>query len=89
MELLTIIGLVCLIIIGFKLLGWILKAGFFLISIPFQILGAVIVILVMVALIPLGVISGLLAVILVPLGFLIPLLPFFMIGFGIYLLARK
>lgn len=79
---LIVLGCVLLL---FKLLGAIFRAGIFLISIPLQIIAAVIVAVVLFAVFPVG----LIAIILVPLGLLAPLLPFILVGLGIYLLARR
>jgi hypothetical protein len=89
MEFLTFLIILGLVLIGIKVLGLLFKAGIALISIPFQILGAVVVAAVLFAVLPVTLITGLLAAVLVPLGILVPLLPFLIIGFGIYMLARK
>ena len=89
MEILAFLIILGCVLIGIKLMGLIFRASIFLISIPLQILAAVILAIVLLAIIPVTLVTGVFAVILVPLGFLAPLLPLFLIGFGIYLLARK
>lgn len=89
MEIIAFLLTLGLIMIAFKLLGLIFRAGFFLISIPFQILAAVIVAVVLFAILPIALITGVFAVILIPLGLFAPLLPIILIGFGLYLLARR
>ncbi|MCK5148843.1 hypothetical protein KAR48_18965 [bacterium] len=86
MDILSFLVVVMIIVIAFKLLGIFFKAAFFLISIPLQILAAVIVAVVLFTLLP---IAGLLALILIPLGLLAPLLPIILIGIGVYMLAKK
>ena len=89
MDLLALLFIVVLILGAFKLLGLVFKAAFFLISIPLQILAAVVIGVVLMAVLPVTLFGGLLAVILVPLGILAPLLPLALIVIGIYLLAHR
>jgi hypothetical protein len=80
MEFLTFICILAVVLIAFKLLGSVMRAGIFLISIPLQIILGIAVTILIVALIPVTLISTLVAVF---------LLPFLVVGFGIYLLARR
>ena len=88
METLGLLFLVVVILGTFKLLGLIFKAGIFLISIPLQILGAVFVAILAIAIIPIGAVAGVVALIFAPLLILGPLLPFLILGFLIYLLVK-
>ena len=89
MDLLALLLIVVLVIGAFKLLGLVFKTAFFLISIPLQIIAAVVIGVVLMALLPVTLFSGFLAMILVPLGLLAPLLPVALIVIGIALLARR
>ena len=89
MEFITFLIILGFVLILIKVLGLLFRAGIFLISIPLQILMALVVAAVLFAILPVTLITGLLAAVLVPLGILVPLLPFLLIGFGIYMLARK
>ena len=89
MEIIAFLLILGLILIAFKFLGFIFRTGFFLISIPFQILAAAICAVVIFAILPVALITGVFAVILIPLGLFAPLLPILLIGFGLYLLARR
>ena len=64
MEILGLLFLIVVILGTFKLLGIIFKAGIFLISIPLQILGAVLLAILAVALIPAGIVTGVVALVL-------------------------
>ena len=87
MEILGLLFLIVLFLGTFKLLGIFFKIGFFLISIPLQILGVVILAVLAVALVPAG-IAALAAFIFAPLMLLGPLLPILLLGFLIYLLVK-
>jgi len=89
MDILAFLFLFIAVLVIFKIGGLIFKAAFFLISIPLQILAALIVTVVLLAIVPITLFSGILGLILLPLGLLAPLLPLLLIGFGIYLLARR
>jgi hypothetical protein len=89
MDFLAFLIVLGCILLLFKVLGAIFKAGIFLISIPLQIIAAVFVAVVLFFALPAALFSGLFAVILIPLGILAPLLPFILVGLGIYLLARR
>lgn len=87
MEIFGVLFLVVIILGIFKFLGLIFKAGIFLISIPLQILGAVFVAILALAIIPVGLVTGA-ALIFAPLLIFGPLLPFLILGFLIYLLVK-
>jgi hypothetical protein len=87
MELLSILILVALILLIFKVLGWIFKAGFLILSIPLKIAAAVLLALLISVFLPLTIIGGILSLFVV--GVLVPFVPLFLIGFGVYLLARR
>ena len=89
MEILTFLIILAFVIIGLKLLGFVFKTGLFLLSIPLQILAAVIVSVVLLVILPIGLLTGFVALLLAPLGILAPLLPFILIFLGIYWLAHK
>ncbi len=81
---------VVLIVLGaFKLLALVFKAGFFLISIPLQIIGAIFIALLAILFFPVGIVTGLITAIFAPLLIIGPLLPFLLIGLLIYLIVRK
>lgn len=89
MDLLAFLLLFVVILAVFKIGGILFKTAFFLISIPLQIVAALVVTILLLAIVPITLFSGLLGLILLPLGLLAPLLPLLLIGFGIYLLARR
>ena len=88
MEILSILLILALILIAFKLLGLVLKAGIFILTIPLQIIAIIVIFILCIVLFPI-IITFITTAILVPLGFVAPLLPFLAIGFGIYLLLKK
>ena len=88
MEILGLLFLIVIILGTFKLLAIIFKAGIFLISIPLQIFGAVLLAILAIALIPAGIVTGVVALVLAPLLILGPLLPILLLGFVVYLLVR-
>ena len=88
MEILGVLFLIVIILGTFKLLGLFFKAGIFLISIPLQIIGAIFVAILAFAIIPVGLVAGVIALIFAPLLILGPLLPFLILGFLIYLLVK-
>ncbi len=89
MELISFLLILALVLVAFKLLGLIFKAGIFLLSIPLQILVVLFIAILIFTLIPVTLTTGLVAIILIPLGLVAPLIPLAIIGFGIYLFARK
>lgn len=89
MELGVILLLLGLFLIGFKLLGLIFKASFFILSIPFQILGAILGVMLLVFLLPFATVAAVLTAILAPLFILGPLLPLLLVGFGFYLILKS
>ncbi len=79
-----LIGLFLIFVVGIillKVLLWFLKAGIFIITLPFKILFAVIALILVFLLIPTVVLTVLLAIV-------IPIIPFLLIGLGIILLIR-
>jgi len=89
MEFLAFLLILGIVLITIKILGLIFRASIFLLSIPLQIFAGVIIAVVLFTVIPATLITGFFAFVLIPLGILAPLLPLFLIGYGIYLLARK
>ena len=87
MELLSILFLVVLVLLVFKVLGLIFKAGFLVLTIPVKIAAVVLIALLSAVLVPLSVIGALLSFFMA--GFLAPFVPLFLIGFGVYLFARR
>ena len=88
MELIGFVLILGVALILLKCLGWVFRAGIFLISIPLQILLAIIVAVIAIALLPAALVTGALFII-APLGLLVAFFPVILIGIGIYLLARK
>ncbi len=88
MELAVVLVLLFIFLIGFKLLGIFFKAAFFLITIPFQIFGAVLGVVLVIAVFPFAALAGFLTLILAPLFIIGPLIPFFLVAFGFYLIVR-
>ena len=88
MDILAFLFIFGIILLCFKGLGLIIKAGFFFLSLPFVILFSLIVSGILIALLPVALVSGLIALVLAPLGLLGPLLPILLIAAGIYLLVR-
>ncbi len=89
MELVIALFLVAALILFFKLMAVIFKAGFFVLSIPLQIIAAVVAVVAVVALLPFAVIAGVFTVLLAPLFVLGPFLPFLLIILGLYLIAKN
>ena len=88
MEFLGILFLIVIILGAFKLLGIIFKAGIFLISIPFQIIGAVLLAIFVAVMIPAGIVAGIIALILAPLLIFGPLLPIILLVIVIYFIVK-
>lgn len=86
MEILAFLLILGAVLIGLKLLSLIFRTGVFLISLPFQIIAACIMAIIIFLVLPVTLITGLLATLLLPVGILAP---FLLVGFGIYLLARR
>jgi len=87
-ELFSFLVLLALIIFTFKILGALFKVGIFLLSIPLQIIVALFLSLILVAIFPAILLTGLISVIVIPLGILAPILPVLFIIYGIYLLTK-
>jgi hypothetical protein len=87
MEILSILLILAVILIAFKLLGLIFKTGIFILTIPLQIIAVIVIFILCITLFPI-IITFITAAILVPVGLLAPLLPLLAIGFGIYLLLK-
>ena len=87
MEILALIFGVFLVIVVLKLL---FEIGIFLITLPFKIVGAVLLfLLLLLVFIPLGLAGGLAAIFVVPIAVLTPLLPVALIIIGLILWVRK
>ena len=89
MEFIAFLFILAVVLLGFKVLGLVLKTGFFLLSLPILIVVSIVVAVVIFALIPVALVTGLLAVILAPIGLLAPVIPLLLIGLGIYLLVKR
>jgi len=87
MEILSILLILAIFLIAFKLLGIIFKAGIFILTIPLQIIAVLVMFICAIALFPV-VITFITTAILIPLSFIAYLLPFLAIAFGIYLLLK-
>ena len=87
MEIFAIILGVFLVIIVLKLL---FEIGWFLITLPFKILGSLLFLLVLLlVVIPVGLAGGLAAIFVVPIAIMAPVLPVALIIIGLVLLIRK
>ncbi|MFQ5605098.1 MAG: hypothetical protein ACE5HS_17680 [bacterium] len=89
MELAVILLMLAGFIIFFKLLGWIFKAGFYVLSIPFQIVGAILAVALVLMLVPFAIVAGLLTAVFAPLFVLGPFLPLLLVLLGVYLIVKK
>ncbi len=88
MELAVILILLAFFLFFIKILGFIFKAGLFVLSIPFQILGAVFGVLLLVLILPFATLVGIVAVVFAPLLVLGPLVPLLLVIGGIYLISK-
>lgn len=88
MDLLAFLLIFGILLLCFKGLGLIIKTGLFILSLPLIILFSLIFSALFIALLPVALLSGLVALVLTPLGLLAPLLPILLIIAGIYLLLR-
>jgi len=80
-ELITIGFIFLAFLILLKIVAWTIQAGFFILALPFKILGLIIGIVVTLIVVPLVIIPTLLVVAL-------PLLPIFLVVIGIILLVK-
>jgi len=87
-ELFSFLLILALVLLAFKLLGIVIKTSIFLISIPLQILFALLLTIVIFLVLPVALVSGM-SIFLASLGMLAGFLPFILVVFGIYLLVRK
>jgi hypothetical protein len=88
-ELAVILLLLGVFLLFFKLLAVIFKAGMFVLTIPLQIVGALLAVLLVVVLLPFALVAGVLTAVLAPLFVLGPLLPLALVFFGLYLVMRR
>jgi hypothetical protein len=88
MELAVLLLLLGVFIIFFKLLALIFKGAFYVLSIPFIIIGSVLAVVLVILFIPLAVVAGVLTVVFAPLFVLGPLLPLVLLCFGVYLVLK-
>jgi hypothetical protein len=87
MEIVAAIVLIFLAVVIVKILGFLLKAGFFVLTVPLRIVGALFAAIIGILIfLPLGVIGGIIAVIIVPL--MIILLPVVLVILGIIQLLK-
>jgi hypothetical protein len=90
MEIIAILVAVLVIVIIFKIIFAILHIGFWALTLPFKILGALLgLIIFFVVLIPAGIVALLAGLVVVPIALIIPLLPVIAIAFGLWLLMRN
>jgi len=89
MELAVLLLLFACFIFGFKLLAILLKTGLFVLTIPFQIFGAILGVFLTILIVPLAAITGVFAIIFAPFLILGPLLPFLLVLGGLYLVAKN
>jgi hypothetical protein len=87
MEIVAAIVLIFLAVVILKILGFLLKAGFFVLTVPLRIVGALFAAIIGILIfLPLGVIGGVIAVIIFPL--MIILLPVMLVTLGIIQLLK-
>ncbi len=90
LELIVFCVLVLLAYVALKVLLLIFKAGFWVLTLPLQILlGLIAAIFAIVLIIPLALLAGIFGLVLAPFALLVPLLPVLLIVGGIYLLLRS
>jgi len=89
MEIVVLLFLFTAFLIGFKLLALVFKAGVFVLTLPFQIIGAVFGVVFLIMLIPLAVLTGIFASLFAPFLLLGPWLPLLLVLFGVYLIVRS
>jgi hypothetical protein len=88
MEIVAALVLIFLAVMVFKILGFLLKTGFFVLSIPFKILGALFAVIIgILVFLPLGVIGAVVAAVLAPL--IIVLVPVLLLTLGIIQLLKN
>jgi len=88
MDLAVILLLLAFFLLGFKLLGLLFKATFFVLSIPFQIFGAILGVVIALLVLPFAAVAGFMTLLFAPFFILGSFLPFLLVGFGLYLIAR-
>ena len=88
MELAAFLIVLGVFLICLKLFGVVFKAGIFLLSIPFMILGGIVLTVIFFAIFPVALVAGLLSVILIPLTILGPALPLILLGLIIFAITR-
>lgn len=81
MELLTVLFVLLAIVIGLKLIFWMVKAGIFLVLLPAKIIIGSILTLGFLLLIPVIALPAIFAI-------FIPLIPLILIAFGVFLLVK-
>jgi hypothetical protein len=80
--------LIFLAVMALKTLGFLLKAGFFVLTIPFKIVGALFAVIIgILVFLPLGVIGAVIAAVIIPL--IIIVLPVLLITLGIIQLLKN
>jgi uncharacterized membrane protein len=89
MDFLAFLLIFGILLLCFKGLGLIIKTGLFILSLPLILIFSLIFSVLFIALLPVALVSGLIALVLIPLGVLAPLLPILLIVAGIYLLLRQ
>lgn len=89
MDFLFLILIIGLIFLGLKMVLMVLRAGMILLSIPLALAAVCIVTAVCVLVFPVTLLTGFLAFIAASPGFIMPLAPFILVGWGLFLLARR
>ena len=89
MELAIILLMFAFFLIFFKLLAVIFKAGIFILSIPFQIIGAILAVCFITMMLPFVAVAGVVAFVFAPLLVIGPFLPLLLVLLGLYLVVRK
>ena len=88
MELAVILIILGLFILGIKIFGIVLKAGVFILSIPFIIVAGVLLTVLFFVLFPVALVAGALSFLLIPLSIFGPALPIILLALIIFALTR-
>jgi hypothetical protein len=89
MEIIGLLFLFVCFLAFFKVFALVFKAGLFVLTIPLQIVGAIISVFFLTLFLPLAIVGGIVATIFAPLLIIKPLLPLLLIGAGVYLLLKN
>ena len=89
MELAVILLLFGVFLLFFKLVAIVFKTGVFILTIPFQILGAIFGVVIFALFFPVILTAGVLTAVFAPFFIFGPFLPFLLVLFGLYLIVKK